>query len=452
MNEPSRILVNLIFFYTCVEGLIINVWHPSKLPFLYKDLAILALYVLVFLPSLAKLFAPSPIVKPLALPLLFFSGVVGFYLLLPGMGLLAGLLAVKQKLFYIPWISVGYLFVRSPDALRRFFLFLMVCGIGVAAFGIYLYFTGPQALVKLGAGYSAVLWTPRYDSTVQQYWRVPGTFTSSGQYGAYLLFHGLVTTTLLIDGSLSKSWKHIAAVSLIVTVLAMLASGTRAPLLLLSVSGALLVLLSRKFKGAIAWGMIGYVLVAFGFLLLGQGVEDRLASIATYEHVKRFQTTYFGQLFLPALLENPAGSGLGVATIGARHVSGSYEIQLVESYFGILALETGVLGVISFLWVALAIAALLLQARKDIDAMPRNSLCQALAIYVLLILVTLPVGTAIDHAPTNLYFWFSIGVLCKLADLQRERGAVTGKGTKLTELSSRATYSAGRPSWMPQFR
>lgn len=448
MNEVARNLVHVIFLYTCIEGLIINIWYPSRLPFLYKDFAILVLYILVFLPNLAKLFAPSPIVKHLSLPLLFFSGIVGFYLLLPGVGLLGGLLAVKQKLFYIPLISIGYLFARSHDDLKRFFLLLVICGIGVAGFGIYLYFTGPEGLTRLGAGYSAVLWTPRYDSNVQTFWRVPGTFTSSGQYGAYLLFNGIVTTTLLIDRSLSKRWKAVGAVSLVGTVLAMLVSGTRAPVLLLSASAALVMFLSRKFRGVMAWGLVSYVLLAFGFALLGPGIEDRVASIAAYEHVSRFQTTYFGQLFLPALLENPLGSGLGIATIAARHVAETSEIQLIESYLGMLALETGFLGLISFLWIALAVTVLVLRVRKEIGRASENSFCDALAVYVLLTLAILPIATAIDHAPTNLYFWFSIGVLFKLADLEPGRRIVRNANEQ-AKVVSQYTYSPNPLVWKP---
>src|SRR5207245_5988267 len=127
------------------------------------------------------------------------------------------------------------------------------------------------------------------------------------------------------------------------------------------------------------------------------------------------------QLFLPSCIENPAGSGLGVATIGARHVSEFTEVELVESYLGILAVETGLAGLATFLWVAVAIGLLVLRLRRHIEDTRIIFLWHALAVYVLSTLLILPVSTAIDHTPTNLYFWFSIGALAKVPDLERRR-------------------------------
>ncbi len=452
MNKGARCLVHFIFFYTSIEGLVINIGYPSKLSYLYKDFAILAVYALVFLPNLGRLFAPSPTLKKLTPPLLFFSLIVGAYLALPGIGLLAELFALKQKLFYIPLISIGYLFVRSDDDVKQLFLALMLYAIGVAAFGIYLYFRGPEGLRELGATYSAVLWTPRYDESVQQYWRVPGTFTSPGQYGAYLLFSGLIATAVLVTGSLSKRWKSVTAVSMTLIVLAMLISGGRASLLLLSASVAFVLLLSRNLKRIVAWGLIGYVILAFGFAFLGPGVKDRLASVLIYGYAERFQTTYFGQLFFPALLENPFGSGLGVATIGARHVSESTEVQLVESYLGILAVETGLLGLGAFVWMTIAIGALVLRVRREIQGRPIMIFWYSLAVYVLLTILILPISTAIDHAPTNFYFWFSIGVLFKLADLERLRRMPVENGGQPVEVIRWTGYSPSPLVWKPQIR
>ena len=63
--------------------------------------------------------------------------------------------------------------------------------------------------------------------------------------------------------------------------------------------------------------------------------------------------------------------------------------------------------------------------------MPRHTRCggapgavlwHALAVYVLFTLLILPVSTVIDHAPSNLYFWFAVGALLRVADLARAEG------------------------------
>jgi O-antigen ligase len=212
------------------------------------------------------------------------------------------------------------------------------------------------------------------------------------------------------------------------TLLAILVSGSRTPLVLLAGAVALLVLLSRAVTRLTAVALVIVVVLAYAFSFLGPGVRERFASIAAYEHVERFQRTYFGQLFLPELLEEPLGSGLGTATIGARHVSEFREVELVESYLGILAVETGIPGVATFLWLAGAIGVAVMRQRRAVRGRPEAVLWHALAVYVLFTLLILPVSTVIDHAPSNLYFWFSVGALLRAADLARASAASAPAG------------------------
>src|SRR5690606_27878373 len=97
--------------------------------------------------------------------------------------------------------------------------------------------------------------------------------------------------------------------------------------------------------------------------LFGGGVADRVGSIVSVEHIQRVNQTYFGQLFLPRVFETPMGIGLGAATIGARHFSEFHEVLLVESYFGVVAIETGFLGLLTILMVSAAALAYLFRAR-----------------------------------------------------------------------------------------
>ncbi len=421
MRRSVRLLVYAIFLYTCVEGLVISVYYPAKLPFVYKDLALVVVYVVTFAPSPARLFAATPSVRPFVLPAVAFTLCLGVYLAVSA-DILAALVAVKQRVFYVPLISIGALFVRSPKDLERLFVPLAVCAVAVSAFGVYLYVVGREGLEALGANYFGDVYTAWSGPDSEPYWRVPGTFTSPGQYGAYLLFSGLVAIALAMNAT-SRRARLLAAAAVGMTLLAILVSGSRTPLVLLAGAVALLVLLSRAVTRLTAVVLVAVVVLAYAFSFLGAGVRERFASIAAYEHVERFQRTYFGQLFLPELLEEPLGSGLGTATIGARHVSELRDVELVESYLGILAVETGLPGVASFLWLAAAIGAAVLRQRRMMRGQPDAVLWHALAVYVLFTLLILPVSTVIDHAPSNLYFWFSVGALLRVADLTRSEPA-----------------------------
>lgn len=440
MSKKARYLVHFIFFYTCIEGLVINIEYPSKLPFIYKDVLILILYLMVFLSARNKQMLHSPAINKVVPALLAFSMVMGVYMLMPGTHPLGGLVALKQRLFYIPLLGIGYIFVRSEEDLGQLLKLMVVCAIGVSLFGIYLYFRGPDGLRALGATYSAEIKTPAFREAASEsvYWRVPSTFNSPGQYGNYLFFNSLIAIALLMTKVLTKKWKVVTAASLALMILAILGSGSRSPIVMLSASVVFLLLLSRQLKRVVAGFFVTYVVLVFGFTFFGAGVEDRFASILSYEQIERFQGTYFGQLFLPALMKDPLGTGLGCATIGARHLSdlnqpismgsnvnrSEQNFLLTESYFGILAIETGMFGLVTFLWVCVVIGLLLFKSRKLIRSSPLALPVFALTIYVLFTLLVLPVSTAIDHAPMNLYFWFPIGVVVKIAEIEKRKRLV----------------------------
>jgi hypothetical protein len=425
MNKVARLSVYLILLYTCVEGLVINILYPSKIPYVAKDFVILVLYLLLLLVHKNRFLLPSSTMHPLFAPFLTFSILMLIYLALPGVEFFGKLVAIKQRLFYIPLIGLAYFWIRSMNDVKRLFWIFTASAVIVSLYGIYQHFVGPEALREIGANYSAELYTPSTGSGNQVYWRVPGTFTSPGQYGAYLQFSGLMITAFIISGIVKGKYKILSIVSLAAVFCALLLSGSRAALVLLIASLAILFLVTRKVGRLATAAFVGYALLAYGYSFLGEGVKDRFASIASFEHIERFQSTYFGQLFLPKLMEKPMGSGLGTATIGTRHFSEFHEIELVESYFGIIAFETGVLGLCAILWLSFAILRFLFRSKRFFDRSPSSMPAYGFAVYVLFTILILPVSTCIDSAPSNLYFWFSVGSVMKLVDLERKKMKIT---------------------------
>lgn len=435
MSKYEKYLVHFIFFYTCIEGLVINIQFPSKLPHLYKDILIFILYLLVFLRSPKRFIPRSSSTRNLMLALSCFALVTLLFIIFPWTKFLPGLVAIKQRLFYIPLIFIGYQFVSNEADLKKLLQWQVVYAIGVSLFGVYLFFAGPTGLTRLGANYSAVIFSAQTEARASVFWRVPGTFNSPGQYGVYLFSIGLFAIALLMTKTVSKKWKLIALTSLLVIIVAIFTSGSRSPIVFLTASAAVLLLFSRKLKRVITWGLVGYTIVAIGFNILGGGVKERFGSIASYEHIERFQNTYFGQLFLPSLVKNPFGEGLGIATIGARHLSeikptpkigaptveSEVSFKLVESYFGIIATETGFPGLFAFFWVSGLIIVLIFKQRKYMRQSPHSIFWYAFAVYVLFTVLIFPVSTSIEHAPTNLYFWFLIGAIASMADIERRK-------------------------------
>ena len=443
MSPLIRFLVHLTFFYTCVEGLVVNILYPATLPFLYKDFVLVAVYVGVVVPNLERVLDPPPISRALTAMLALFGAMMLLYMLIPSnLTILSQLVAVKQRLYYMPLILVGYFFLRSTGDLKGLISAMAVYAIGVSLFGIYLHFAGPEGLVRMGAKYSAVFFTPVASRAEVTIWRVPGTFTSSGQYGAYLSLNAIVIAALLLVPNLRRWARLVAVVALVCIVFAMLASGSRASIIVASAGIALAMLMSGRLTRVGLWALVGYAVLAYGFVALGPGVQDRFDSIASAEHLTRFQRTYFGQLFLPSLLENPLGHGLGVATIGARHFSEFSKLIFTESYFGILAVETGLPGLMIFLCVVGAIVVLVVRHHRLMARAPDGPLWLAFGSYVLLTVGVMPVSTSIDHAPSNFYFWFAIGVLIRMVELEQWRQWYLTSGNEGTPLAGGATAVA----------
>ena len=411
MTPFNRKLLYFILLYTCIEGLVINLTFPSKVGYVFKDFLLVGGVILLLADNHGQ---PFGSLSRLALPVGLFALIQVSYLAMPGdMPLLAKLVGLKMRLLYIPAVLLGYRFVRDPMDVYRLSRVLAIAAIPVSIFGIYLYFAGPSALVGMGATYSAIV------TSTTGFWRVPGTFNSPGQYGLYLMFTSAIVIGLLMTPGLTLRTRVILWVSLALMLFAVLVSGSRTPLVLIVASAGIVTLGLGKAGRIVSWGIGMYLIFAIGFATFGPGVADRVGSIASTEHFERFRTTYFGQMFLPMMLETPMGIGLGAATIGARHFTELGQVRLVESYFGIISLETGVLGLLAFLMVSAAILLLLQGAKTLMRAAPAAPIWYALAAYVVIVTLLGPVSTPLDAAPGNLYYWLSLGMLAKLYDLQR---------------------------------
>jgi hypothetical protein len=415
MSKTIRFLLNFAFVYTCIEGLIVNMTYPNPFAYIAKD----AVLALIYLALLTENRPGSGSLSKLSGPMIVFATLVVFYIAMPTrVGLLSQAVAVKQRLFYIPMMYVAYWTISSEDDIYRVLRLMALTAIPTSIFGVYLYFAGPSALELIGGRYSAVIFSTVGASGVN-FWRVPGTFTSPGQYALYLLVQATLITGMLLGRKQSLRDRVLYIVALVTVLGGMLASGSRTPVMIYFLCLALVLLYNGRLTkmGGTAVGL--YVVFAVGFSYFGDGVQDRIGSILSYEHVERFQSTYFGQMFLPRLMESPMGMGLGVATIGARHFTEWSNVMLVESYFGVLVYEMGFLGLAVFMWAMAKIVLTLLGLLREVSSAIYQPLWCMMGALVLVIISMMTISTGIDSAPGNLYFWYFIGALVKLADLRR---------------------------------
>lgn len=417
MSRTLRFLIHLAFVYTCVEGFIVNLTYPSITAYLVKDLIIL----LAYLVALTELRPSVGSLRKIGAPILAFALVMMFFLLMPTrVSAVAALVALKQRLFYIPLLYLGYFYTRSErDAYGLIRLFAWTA-IPIGLFGIYLFFEGPNALRDLGGTYSAIIYSTAGAAGVT-FWRVPGTFTSPGQYSLYLMIHVTLFTGVLFVPNLQRRFKGVAIVALVVSLAALLASGTRTPLIVYVLCvGAALAYMGRLSRlGIAALGL--YAILAIGFTYFGAGVQDRVGSVLSQENYERFRNTAFGQVFYSEMMSTPMGYGLGAATIAGRHFTDFTKLVFVESYFGIVAVETGIFGLLICIWLMGRLAMLIVSGRFLVKRALWSPLWIFLALLILEMIALMPSSAMIDSAPGNVYFWFLIGILVRLVDVEHGR-------------------------------
>lgn len=438
-----RLLTFFIFAYTCFEGLVVNIMYPNVIAFIFKDFAI----ALAYLMLMTSPHGSSGSMRRVSGPLVMFAVVMCLYLLLPSpVALIGQLVAVKQRLFYIPMAWVGYHFMRSQEDLLDLVRVMAWMAIPASIFGIYLYFTGPIGLTLVGANYSAVIASTMGEHGVA-FWRVPGTFTSPGQFGMFLMTNSVLFLGVLFHKATKRPQVLLTGVALVLVIGALLVSGSRSPLLLMVLCAVTVLMLTGRMKGVALWAGLLYGVLTLGFLYFGDGVKDRVGSIASFEHVERFRDTYFGQMFVPMLMQSPMGLGLGRATIGARHFTEWHNVMLVESYFAIIVAETGVMGLATCMW---AMGSVLMALRHCHAVMRRsadNVLWYCMVVLVMSIVAVLPVGTAIDAAPANVYLWTFLGIALKAYDME-----VAGRSSQFGGVSAGYAPPPAVPAYFQSWR
>lgn len=422
MSPTQRRLVYVIFLYVCIEGLVVNVMYPNRLAYLPKDVMLLLLYIGMITGGQAR----GGTIAQLTPSFVGFAAVCAFYMAIPTPVSMMGVaVAMKQRLFYVPLVYAGYHYMRGDADIARLLRLIAWSSIPVSLFGTYLFFAGPGALTSIGADYSHEFFSTSGAAGIA-FWRVPGTFNSPGQYGAYLYNVGTLFTGFLLVTDLRRQDRLLLLGAMACLLPALLTSGSRAPLLLLFVASGVVAVLSRKLSRAGILGAVVYFIVVGAIGYFGAGVGDRVTSIATQENVDRFTGTFFGQLFVTQALANPGGLGLGTATVGARHFSPPGTVKLVESYLGLLATEMGLLGLVAFLVLAVMVVVLLVRGRKWMRKAPGLPIWNALFVQSMLTLLLLPNSTGVDAIPMNLYFWFFVGLAVKMVDLERLRLSAQG--------------------------
>ena len=360
-----------------------------------------------------------------------------------------GLLGLRLYFYYLPLMFMGYAMMTSERDLLRFLQFHAgVAGV-VAVLGLLQVLIGPHFLnprvppASLGLMYIM----KQVPSTGTAFTRTTSVFVSDARFAWYLF----IAMVLVLGGSAyvylrKKKHAWLFYGSFILVVLALITNGVRNTLVFAGLTWLALAVLWP-------WGMgkgpnrhrvvrilqkiaIVATLAFVGmFLLFPQKVGSYLAYYTatlspwspTSELWYRTWQYPVGN-FLKAfrVFDWVFGEGLGTASLGVQYLATLFQVPTiggVESGYGVLVVEMGLLGLILWLSWSLSLLRSSWMVCKKLQNTPHFP--QAVLIWAYLFILLIPkmylggIGSYQNYI-NNVYFWLLTGILFRLPAISKQ--------------------------------
>lgn len=361
---------------------------------------------------------------------------------------LYGILGLKIYFFYAPLMLLGYAMMDRPADLERFLIINVAAGIVIAGLGIAQSVLGGNFLTPddIAPELYELTHTARASPITHSISTVTSSvFVSSGRFSFYLIL--LWILAMGAQGYLLLSRRPGAKYGFIgigVVTVAVMITGTRTPFVFMVISALMMTSaflwgapwkwgqghrLVKALRRAFFIGAVGLILMAEVFpLVLGDHwrfLSETLAIGGEGSELQNRAWDYPTQNLLLAFQHERwiQGYGTGVNSLGMQYVTRIVDAPLepvgVESGYGALVVEMGILGPILWLfWVS----ALLWSSWKVVKHL-RQTVYFPLAfaiwwyevvLLVMLIYFGLP---AYQNYVNNAFLWLLIGVLYRLPKL-----------------------------------
>ncbi len=361
-----------------------------------------------------------------------------------------GLLGLKLYFYFIPLMFVGYALVRSMKELDQF----LVANLGLA--GVIAFLGVIQAIVGLDFLNPAVLAPDLVLGKLIRYAPISGVavprptsvFVSDGRFASYMamawVFGFGAAGYLLLRG---RRYRKLAFGTMAVVFTGVVLSGSRGSLMY--TLGSSLVLAAAFLWGSpVSWGRgrqpVRVVTKGFGVagvaLLIAvfffpEAVGARWAFYSETLNPKSPQSELVGRTwdypvanFLQALKypEWQLGYGIGTASLGGQYVArilGAPPSNIaVESGFGSLLLEMGVLGLLLWLiWTTVLVRSAWRIVRK-LRRTPAFPIGFSIFWFAFLLLFPFTWGglASYQNFVLNAFLWLLVGILFRLPELQAQ--------------------------------
>ncbi len=429
-----------------------------------KDFMVLIVYLSFFAAFRRKevtIFRP-----PFLMPLLIFVWFGAMQVFNPASThIMYGLMGFKMFFYYIPLVFVGYALLNSEAELRRFFTVNLVLVLIIVSLGIAQSIIGPSFLSPAvqADDLRALSGLYRVSASGVAAYRPTSVFVSAGRYAnfisvAWILALGFSGYLLLRH----RKGRVLAFIAIPVTAAGAFLTASRGAFLWAIITA---VVTSVAFIWGAPWRQ-GEALKVFrsiqrvaigiglGIILLFYAYPDALLSrLAIYQETllpdsPNYELTHRGWTypvdnFLGAFNYErwPYGYGIGTGGLGGQYVARIFKVKPVgagvESGYGTLVVEMGIVGLILWLVMSVAIVIAAWKVVKELKGSPWFPLGFVIFWYAFFLLFPATFGgiQAYEDFLLNAYLWLLLGLLFRLPTLAPS--AQFAAGASLTQPARR---------------
>jgi hypothetical protein len=386
---------------------------------------------------------------PFLIPLLIFIWFGGMQVFNPAStSIWYGLMGFKMFFYYVPLIFIGYALLNSEAELRRFFTVNLVLVLIIVSLGIAQSIIGPSFLNPAVQAEDLRLLSGMYrvsPITGIASYRPTSVFVSAGRYANFIMVAWILV--LGFSGYLllrHKRGRALAFIAIPVTAAGAFLTSSRGSFMWGMINA---VATSAAFIWGAPWRQ-GEVLRVFrtvqrlaigiglGIVLLFYAYPDALLSrLAVYEEtlmpnspsseVTHRGWTYPVDNFIGAFSFErwPYGYGIGTTGLGGQYVARIFKVKSVnagvESGFGTLVVEMGIVGLILWLVMSIAILFSAWKVVKKLKGSPWFPLGFVIFWYAFFLLFPATFGgiQSYEDFLLNAYFWLLLGLLFRLPTL-----------------------------------